>query len=68
MKNFFVVYRKKLPIIVNLSLKRAEIRLGFSSCPTYQSETALCICKRKIAEDLSPCGKMGVKRQGAERS
>ena len=26
------------------------------------------ICKRKIAEDLSPCGKMEVKRQGAERS
>ena len=24
--------------------------------------------KRKIEEDLSPCGKMGVKRQGAERS
>ena len=48
MKNFFVVYRKKLPIIVNLSLKRAEIRLGFSSCPTYQSETALCIYKTRI--------------------
>lgn len=28
----------------------------------------LRICKRKIAEDLSPCGKMGVKSQGAERS
>lgn len=26
------------------------------------------ICKRKIAEYLSPCGKIGVKRQGAERS
>lgn len=25
-------------------------------------------CKRKIAEYLSPCGKIGVKRQGAERS
>lgn len=24
--------------------------------------------KRKIAEYLSPCGKIGVKRQGAERS
>ena len=48
MKKFFVVYRKKLPIIVNLSLKRAEIRLGFSSCPTYQSETALCIYKTRI--------------------
>ena len=51
MKNcekFFVVYRKKLPIIVNLSLKRAEIRLGFSSCPTYQSDTALCIYKTRI--------------------
>ena len=48
MKNFFVVYRKKLPIIVNLSLKRAEIRLGFSSCPAYQSETALCIYKTRI--------------------
>ena len=29
---------------------------------------AMDVCKRKIEEDLSPCGKMGVKRQGAERS
>ena len=28
----------------------------------------LSVCKRKIAEDLSPCGKIGVKRQEGERS
>ena len=32
------------------------------------SEAAEYNGKRKIAEDLSPCGKMEVKRQGAERS
>ena len=40
--------QKKLPEIGKLSLGRDEIGPDFSSCPTYRSETALCIYKMPI--------------------
>lgn len=40
--------QKKLPEIGKLSLGRDEIGPDFSSCPTYRSETALCIYKMRI--------------------
>ena len=48
MQELFVVQRKKLPGIGKLSLGREEIGPDFSSCPTYRSETALCIYKTRI--------------------
>lgn len=52
--------RKKPPKVVKMSLGREEIGLGFSSCPTYLFETALCICKRKIEEDTSGKSKTAI--------
>ena len=40
--------QKKPPKVVKMSLGMQEIGLDFSSCPTYRSETALCIYKTRI--------------------
>jgi hypothetical protein len=40
--------QKKLPEIRKISFRREEIGPAFSSCPTYRSETALCIYKTRI--------------------
>ena len=40
--------QKKPPKVVKMSLGMQEIGLDFSSCPTYRSETALCIYKTCI--------------------
>ena len=56
MQELFVARRKKLSQIIKSSLVRAEIEAGFSSCPTYQSETALCIYKTRIKKMAAKTG------------
>ena len=48
MQELFLDRRKKLPEIRKISFRREEIGPAFSSCPTYRSETALCIYKTRI--------------------
>ena len=47
-QELFLDRRKKLPEIRKISFRREEIGPAFSSCPTYRSETALCIYKTRI--------------------
>lgn len=47
---------------------RLRARLSQTALAAKMQTEGAIIGKRKIAEYLSPCGKIGVKRQGAERS
>ena len=68
--------RVRIPPAAPESRNNLDVRGGKPRVPSCfgffyaqnSSFTGMDVCKRKIEEDLSPCGKMGVKRQGAERS
>ena len=60
----------QLRLLKKMQPLKPLLRQGFQPFQRTKSSTRRDgdASKRKIAEDLSPCGKMGVKRQGAERS
>ena len=56
-------FQPKIQAKQKKKVEKSKIRPYFPKM-TFQGDAR----KRKIAEDLSPCGKIGVKRQEGERS